>query len=55
MVHIDYWGHVPARRFLFSPKTRDQNVFNAYDEFLKMILNKKEEPKSGEIITVSRT
>ncbi|MEL0098058.1 MAG: alpha/beta hydrolase [Opitutae bacterium] len=55
MVHVDYWGHVPARRFLFSPKTRDTNVFNAYDEFLKMILNKKEEAKSGEIITVSRT
>ncbi len=52
MVQVDNWGHVPARHFLFSPKTRDPNIFMAYNEFLKMIFHGHDESESGEIIKI---
>ena len=52
MVYIDALGHVPARRVLFSPRTRDQATFAAYDHFLDMVLHGKGEPQGGDVINV---
>ena len=41
MVYIDFMGHVPAKRILFSPQSRDKETHEAYLEFLDMVCHEK--------------
>ena len=34
MVYIAHMGHVPAKRVLFSPKTRDKETHQSFSQFL---------------------
>ena len=52
MVYIDFMGHVPAKRILYSPQSRDKETHNAYLEFLDMVCNGKGKPKGGDVIKV---
>ena len=52
MVYIDFMGHVPARRVLFSPKTRDKETHDAYLEFLDLVCQGKGKPTGGDVINV---
>ena len=52
MVYIDFMGHVPARRILFSPQSRDKETHEAYNQFLDMVCHGKGEPKGGDVIQV---
>ena len=52
MVYIDFMGHVPAKRILFSPKTRDKQTHAAFNQFLDMVCHDKGNPKGGDVIKV---
>ncbi len=52
MVYIDHMGHVPAKRILFSPQTRDPETHAAYEQFLDMVCHGKGKPKGGDVIKV---
>ena len=54
MVYIAHMGHVPAKRVLFSPKTRDKETHQAFSQFLDMICHGKGSPKGGDVIKVRR-
>ncbi len=54
MVYIDHLGHVPARRVLFSPRTRDDKTYEAYNLFLDMICFEKAKPIGGDVINVKK-
>ena len=54
MVYIAHMGHVPAKRVLFSPKTRDRETHQAFSQFLDMICHGKGSPKGGDVIKVRR-
>ena len=54
MVYIAHMGHVPAKRVLFSPKTRDRETHQAFSQFLDMICHGKGSPKGGDVIKVKR-
>jgi len=54
MVYIDFMGHVPAKRILFSPQSRDKETHAAYNEFLDMVCHGKDKPKGGDVIKVKR-
>ena len=54
MVFIKALGHVPARRILFSARTRDKETYEAYNQFLDMILFGKGTPKGGDVIDVKQ-
>ena len=54
MVYIDFMGHVPAKRILFSPKSRDKETHAAYLQFLDMVCHGKGKPKGGDVIKVKR-
>lgn len=54
MVFINFMGHVPAKRMLFSPESRDKLTHAAYLEFLDMICYKKGKPKGGNVIKVKK-
>ena len=53
MVYLDFLGHVPAKRILFSPQTRDRETHQAYLQFLDMVCLGKGNPKAGELIEVA--
>jgi len=52
MVYIDFLGHVPAKRILFSPKSRDKETHEAYLQFIDMVCHGKGKPKGGDVIKV---
>jgi hypothetical protein len=52
MVYIDFMGHVPAKRILFSPQSRDKETHEAYLEFLDMVCHGKGNPNGGDVIKV---
>ena len=52
MVYIDSMGHVPAKRILFSPQSRDKETHEAYLQFLDMVCHGKGKPKGGDVINV---
>jgi acetyl esterase/lipase len=52
MVYIDAMGHVPAKRILYSPRSRDKATHEAYNQFLDMVCYGKGEPKGGDVIEV---
>jgi predicted esterase len=54
MVYIDFLGHVPAKRILFSPQSRDKETHAAYNDFLDMVCHGKGKPKGGDVIKVKR-
>jgi predicted esterase len=54
MVYIDSMGHVPAKRVLFNPKTRDKETYTAFNDFLDMVCHNKKEPKGGDVIKVKK-
>jgi predicted esterase len=54
MVYIDFMGHVPAKRILFSPKSRDKETHEAYLQFLDMVCHGKGKPKGGDVIKVKQ-
>ncbi len=37
MVHIPAMGHVPGKKVLFSPRSRDNATYEAYNAFLDMV------------------
>ena len=53
MVYVDFLGHAPAKRILFSPQTRDRETHQAYLQFLDMVCLGKGNPKAGELIEVA--
>jgi hypothetical protein len=54
MVYIAAMGHVPGRRVLFSPKSRDKATYEAFNQFLDMVCYGKGKPKGGDVINVKR-
>ena len=54
MVYIDSMGHVPAKRILFNPKTRDVETYTAFNEFLDLVCYNKGKPKGGDVINVKK-
>ena len=54
MVYIDSMGHVPAKRILFNPKTRDVETYTAFNEFLDLVCYNKGKPKGGKVIKVKK-
>jgi predicted esterase len=52
MVYIDAMGHVPGRRILFSPRTRDKATYEAFNQFLDLVCYGKGKPKGGDVIKV---
>lgn len=52
MVYIDAMGHVPGRRVLFSPRTRDKATYEAFNQFLDLVCYGKGKPKGGDVIKV---
>lgn len=54
MVYIAHMGHVPSRRILFSPRTRDRETHKAFSEFLDMVCYQKGMPGGGDVIRVKR-
>ncbi|MDB4459319.1 alpha/beta hydrolase [bacterium] len=54
MVYIESMGHVPGKRVLFSPKSRDKETYEAFDQFLDMVCYGKGEPKGGDVIEVKK-
>jgi predicted esterase len=54
MVYIDSMGHVPAKRILFNPKTRDVETYTAFNEFLDLVCYNKGKPKGGNVIKVKK-
>ena len=54
MVYIDFMGHVPAKRILFSPQSRNEETYDAYLEFLNMVCHRKGKPKGGDVIKLNK-
>ena len=54
MVYIDFMGHVPAKRILFSPQSRNKKTYDAYLEFLNMVCHRKGKPTGGDIIKLNK-
>ena len=54
MVYIDFMGHVPARRILFSPQSRNKKTYDAYLEFLNMVCHREGKPKGGDVIKLNK-
>jgi hypothetical protein len=54
MVYIDFMGHVPAKRILFSPKTRDKETYEAFNQFLDLVCYSKGNPRGDDVINVKR-
>jgi predicted esterase len=54
MVYIDAMGHVPARKVLYSPRSRDKATHEAFLQFLDMVCYGKGEPKGGDVIEVGK-
>ena len=54
MVYIDSMGHVPAKRILFNPKTRDEETYTAFNEFLDLVCYNKGKPTGGNVIKVKK-
>ena len=54
MVYVDFMGHVPAKRILFSPQSRDKETHAAYNQFLDMVCHGKGKPKGDDVIKVKR-
>ncbi|QDV23235.1 alpha/beta hydrolase [Aureliella helgolandensis] len=54
MVYVDAMGHVPAQRILYSPTSRDQETYEAFNEFLDMVCYGKGEPQGGDVIEVGK-
>ena len=54
MVYIDFMGHVPGKRVLFSPSSRDKATYEAFNQFLDMVCYGKGEPKGGDVIEVKK-
>ena len=52
MVYIDAMGHVPGKRVLFSPRTRDKATYDAFNQFLDLVCYGKGKPKGGDVIEV---
>lgn len=52
MVYIDSMGHVPGKRVLFSPRTRDKATYESFNQFLDMVCHGKGKPKGGDVIEV---
>ena len=52
MVYIDAMGHVPGRRVLFSPRTRDKATYESFNQFLDLVCYGKGKPKGGDVIKV---
>lgn len=54
MVYIDSLGHVPGKRVLFSPVSRDKETYEAFNQFLEMVCYGKGKPKGGDVIHVKK-
>ena len=54
MVYIDSMGHVPAKRILFNPKTRNEETYTAFNEFLDLVCYNKGKPKGWNVIKVKK-
>ena len=54
MVYIDSMGHVPGKRVLFAPRTRDKATYEAFNQFLDLVCYGKGDPKGGDVIEVKR-
>ena len=54
MVYIDAMGHVPARKVLYSPRSRDKATHEAFLQFLDMICYGKGQPEGGDVIEVGK-
>ncbi|MAG92964.1 MAG: hypothetical protein CMJ48_04355 [Planctomycetaceae bacterium] len=54
MVYIDSMGHVPGKRVLFSPRSRDKATYEVFNQFLDMVCYGKGEPKGGDLIEVKK-
>lgn len=54
MVFIDSMGHIPGKRVLFAPRTRDKATYEAFNQFLDLVCYGKGEPKGGDVIEVKR-
>ena len=54
MVCIDSMGHVPAKHILFNPKTRDEETYTAFNEFLDLVCYNKGKPTGGNVIKVKK-
>lgn len=54
MVYIDSLGHVPAKRVLFSPASRDKETYEAFQQFLDLVCYGKGKPKGGDVIEVKK-
>ena len=52
MVSIDSMGHVPGKRVLFGPRTRDKETYEAFNQFLDLVCYGKGEPLGGDVIEV---
>jgi hypothetical protein len=47
-------GHVPARKVLYSPRSRDKATHEAFLQFLDMICYGKGQPEGGDVIEVGK-
>lgn len=54
MVYIDSMGHVPAKRILFSPQSRNKKTYDAYLKFLNMVCHRKGKPTGGDVIRLNK-
>ncbi len=54
MVSIKSMGHVPGKRVLFSPRSRDKATYEAFNQFLDLVCYGKGEPKGGDVIEVKK-
>jgi predicted esterase len=54
MVSIKSMGHVPGKRVLFSPRSRDKETYEAFNQFLDLVCYGKGEPKGGDVIEVKK-
>jgi len=54
MVYIDSMGHVPGKRVLFGPRSRDKETYEAFNQFLDLVCHGKGEPKGGDVIEVKK-
>ena len=54
MVYIDFMGHVPAKRILYSPQSRNKKTHDAYVEFLNMVCHSRGKPQGGDVIKLNK-
>ena len=54
MVYVAGARHVPGRRALIVPQTRNKAAYTAYDRFLDMVLFSKAPPEDGTLIKIGR-